>query len=383
MTIYLGVGTRREVNWSLAMIVRDAEPDIGHVLDDAAVFCDELVVVDTGSEDATKTVATEHGASVFDFEWIDDFSAARNVAFDHCRGRWILWLDADDRIPQAAQEGFLRLKAELSNEPEVGAVMIPYHRAFSPSDPSVCTFSFDRERVVCRDAGPRWVGAAHEVIMVPGPTIRWPGAWVEHRPRPEDREQKVDRNLRILEKAVLGGDRSARTLFYIGNELRDHGRWEEALLAYQEYLDTPEFLVWERHSALLSMATCAEGLHRESDKLAFLHDAIRLDSTRAEPFVKLGVHHYEKQEWRQAVPYLAAATALRRPTDGFIDDTAYSWAPWDYLSVCHSQLGMYEEALEETVEALRTSIDRQRLLTNMEFYLDQLRSTDEKEGEGA
>ena len=192
--------------------------------------------------------------------------------------------------------------------------MIPYHRAFSPTDPSVCTFSFDRGRVVRRDAGPRWVGAVHEVIIVPGPTIGWPDAWVEHRPRPDDREHKVDRNLRILEQAVLGGDRSSRTLFYIGNELRDHGRWEEALLAYQEYLDTPEFLVWERHSALLSMAACAEGLHRESDKLVFLHDAIRLDSTRAEPFVKLGVHHYERQEWRQAVPYLAAASALRRPT---------------------------------------------------------------------
>jgi len=204
---------------------------------------------------------------------------------------------------------------------------------------------------------------------------------VEHRPRPDDRGHKVDRNLRILERAVLGGDRSARTLFYLGNELRDHERWEEALLAYQEYLDTPEFIVWERHSALLSMAACAERLDRGSDKLAFLHDAIRLDSTRAEPFVRLGVHHYDRHEWQQAVPYFAAASALRRPTDGFIDDAAYTWAPWDYLSVCHSQLGMYEEALEETVEALRTSIDRQRLLRNMEFYLDQLRSTGDKRGE--
>lgn len=378
MTVYLGAKTPREVSWSLAMIVKDAEPDIGGVLDDAAVFCDELVVVDTGSKDATRTVATEHGARVFDFEWIDDFSAARNASFDHCRGRWILWLDADDRIPPAAIEGFLRLKAELQNEPEIAGVMIPYHRQFSPSDPSVCTFSFDRERVVRRDADPRWVGAVHEVIIVEGPTIRWPDAWVEHRPRPEDREHKVDRNLRILEQAVLGGDRSARTLFYLGNELRDHRRWEEALLAYQEYLDTPGFLRWERHSALLSMAACAEGLDRDPDKLLFLHDAIRLDSTRAEPFVRLGIHHYERQEWQQAIPYLAAASMLRRPTEGFVDDSAYTWAPWDYLSVCHSQLGMFEEAIEETVKALRTSTDRQRLLRNMEFNLDQLRSMDDK-----
>ena len=90
MTIYVKVGAARsDPEWSLAMIVRDAEQDIGNVLDDAAVFCDELVVVDTGSVDATKKVAAEHGASVYDFEWIDDFSAARNASFDFCGGRWI------------------------------------------------------------------------------------------------------------------------------------------------------------------------------------------------------------------------------------------------------------------------------------------------------
>jgi glycosyltransferase involved in cell wall biosynthesis len=356
------------------MIVKDAEPDIASVLDDASVFCDELVVVDTGSKDATKTVASAHGARVVEFEWIDDFAAARNFSFDQCRGRWILWLDADDRIPPAAQQGFLRLKAELANRPEVSAVMIPYNREFSPTDPNVIVFGFDRERVVRRSAGPKWVGAVHEFVGVEGPRIRWPDAWVDHRPRPEDRAQKVDRNLGILERAVAEGDRSARNLFYLGNERRDHQRWEDALTAYLEYLDRPENVVWERYSALLSMAICAERLGREADHLTFLHDAVRLDGTRAEAFMRLGLYYYNRFEWQLAVPFFAAASALRRPTEGFIDETAYTWGPWDYLSVCHSRLGMYEEAIEETVKALRTSTDRQRLFKNMEFNLDQLRS---------
>jgi tetratricopeptide (TPR) repeat protein len=219
----------------------------------------------------------------------------------------------------------------------------------------------------------------HEFIGVPGPTARWPEAWVEHRPRPEDKGHKVDRNLRILERALAGGDRSSRTLFYLGNELRDHERWEDALAAYQEYLDAHETLVWERHSALLSMASCAEALGREEEGLAFLYRAVGLDSTRAEAFMRLGLHFYSRREWRHAVPFFAAASSLNRPTDGFIDDTAYTWGPWDYLSVCHSELGMYEDALEETVKALRTSNDRERLFANMTFYLDQLRSTN---GEG-
>ena len=99
-----------------------------------------------------------------------------------------------------------------------------------------------------------------------------------------DQARKVDRNLRILEQLYAKGDRSSRTLFYLGNELRDHERWEDALVVYQEYLSGPEFLMWERHSALLSMAQCAEHLDREADALGFLYEAVRLDSTRAEPF---------------------------------------------------------------------------------------------------
>ena len=310
---------------------------------------------------------------MFDFEWIDDFSAARNTSFEHCTGRWILWLDADDRIPAEAQEQFVRLKSALRDGVAEDAVMIPYRVNFSQVDPSVCTFSFERERLVRRSAGLHWVGPVHEFIGVPGPSMRWPHAWVEHRPRSEDRGDKVDRNLRILEHAVEGGDWSSRTVFYLGNELRDHERWEDALDAYREYLRGAETVVWEKYSALLSMAVCAEMLGRHEEKLDFLYSAVKLDSTRAEAFLRLGLHHYHRREWRQAVPYFAAASAQRRPTDGFIDDTSYTWGPWDYLAVCHSELGMFQEALDETLKALRTSSERERLFRNIEVFLDRLR----------
>jgi glycosyltransferase involved in cell wall biosynthesis len=363
----------QEIGWSLAMIVRDAEPDIGQVLDDAAVFCDELIVVDTGSKDLTKEVAAAHGARIVEFEWIDDFSAARNASFDECAGRWILWLDADDRIPPDAQQGFLELKNQLAERDGVNAVSIPYRRHFAESDPSVCTFSFLRERVVRRAAGPRWVGPVHEVIEVPGSAIEWTKAWVEHRPRSEDRPHKVDRNLRILERSFGQGDRSPRTLFYLGNELRDHQRWEEAIEAYKEYLAGAEIVVWERYWALLSTAQCMDHVGRIAEKLEVLLSAVNLDSTRAEAFMRLGLHYYGTREWEQAAPFFAAASVLQRPKHGFIDDMAYTWGPWDYLSICHSELGMYEQAIEETMRALRTSHDRERLFDNLKFYLDQLK----------
>lgn len=81
-----------------AMIVRDEEHHIGGCLRSLAGIADEVVVVDTGSTDATVEVARAHGAVVRAFEWCDDFARARNEALDVAQGEWILYVDADERV---------------------------------------------------------------------------------------------------------------------------------------------------------------------------------------------------------------------------------------------------------------------------------------------
>jgi len=62
---------------------------------------EDLVVVDTGSTDKTKEIAQNNGARVFDFEWIKDFSAARNFSASKAKNDWILYLDADEEVKEA------------------------------------------------------------------------------------------------------------------------------------------------------------------------------------------------------------------------------------------------------------------------------------------
>ena len=88
---------------------------------------DEVVIVDTGSVDDSVAIAEAHGAPVLHRPWDGDFSAPRNAALDAARGRWILYIDADERlrpVERSAVEALLgstnRLAFRLRLHPRVG-----------------------------------------------------------------------------------------------------------------------------------------------------------------------------------------------------------------------------------------------------------------------
>jgi Tfp pilus assembly protein PilF len=80
------------------MIVRDEEKYIGQCLASVKEFVDEVVLVDTGCQDNTLSIAHDFGAKIFEHSWTGDFSAARNHSLDHATGDWILVLDADEKL---------------------------------------------------------------------------------------------------------------------------------------------------------------------------------------------------------------------------------------------------------------------------------------------
>src|SRR5690606_14993888 len=83
---------------SLCMIVRDEERFLDACLRRAAPAVDAVVVVDTGSRDASRAIAAAHGARVVQRPWTDDFAAARNASLDAATNDWVLVLDADEML---------------------------------------------------------------------------------------------------------------------------------------------------------------------------------------------------------------------------------------------------------------------------------------------
>ena len=152
------------ITLSLCMIVRDEEDVLGRCLDSVKDAVDEIIIIDTGSEDRTKETALKYTQNVYDFPWRDGFSAARNFALEHGTMDYLMWMDADDVLPAESRRKLIRLKETLGAD--VDMVMMPYAAAFEPSGKTA--FSYYRERIVKNRRGFRFFGRVHEVIPPSG-----------------------------------------------------------------------------------------------------------------------------------------------------------------------------------------------------------------------
>lgn len=94
---------------SLCMIAKNEEALIKNALDSVKDFVQEMIVVDTGSTDATRQIAQECGATVYDYKWENDFAKARNFALSMAKSDWVLVLDADECLTKKDKEDIKQL----------------------------------------------------------------------------------------------------------------------------------------------------------------------------------------------------------------------------------------------------------------------------------
>ena len=242
---------------SLCMIVKNEEDVLARCLESAADLVDEIIIVDTGSADRTREIAARFTEHVFDLPWRDDFSEARNAAFDRASMDYCLWLDADDVLLEPDREAFRKLKEAL--DPSVDVVMAPYHVGFDEN--GRVTYSYYRERLIRNGAGMRWEGAVHESIAPRGRIVYEDFAVSHRKTRPSD----PDRNLGIYQRQLSAGkELDPRQRFYYGRELYYHQRWEEALAVFEAFLSDGRGWVENDIDACRLCACCLEALDRLS-----------------------------------------------------------------------------------------------------------------------
>ncbi|WP_282935949.1 glycosyltransferase [Paenibacillus sp. RC67] len=349
---------------SLCMIVKNEEGSLERCLSSIKDIADEIIIVDTGSTDRTKRIAEQFTNKIYDFEWIDDFAAARNYAFSKATMDYILWLDADDVIEEKDRKQFIALKYSLA--PGVDSVSMPYHLAFDAQGHVVQ--SLRRNRLVRRERNFIWIGAVHEYLAVGG-TIHHSSVAITHK---KDKEYS-DRNLGIYRKRWERGESfTARDLYYYSNELRDHRYYEEAILGYEEFLAKQEGWIEDNIAACMKLADCYGHLYEEEQRLKSLLRTFEYDLPRAECCCRLGDLYLEKEEYAKAIEWYKLATTLEKPvTMGMSDHRASTWLPHIQLCVCYDRLGQYEKAKYHNDIGLSYVPDHPGMIYNKQ-YLERI-----------
>jgi tetratricopeptide (TPR) repeat protein len=189
-----------------ALIVRDEETHLDGCLGSLEGVVDEVVVVDTGSVDDSADIARAHGACVYDEPWADDFSRARNVALDRAAGRWILYIDADERFRPVTREAAER----LLEDPDPVAYRMLLH-PFRGSTP------YREYRLWRNDPRIRFQGVIHEKVMpaieavaaAEGRTVADCGLALDHVGYDGDQVRKHRRNLPLLRRQLAAEPENA------------------------------------------------------------------------------------------------------------------------------------------------------------------------------
>ena len=212
------------------MIVRDEAARLGRCLASARALVDDIVVLDTGSVDATPAIARAHGARVFAFAWCDDFAAARNAALDHSDADWNLVLDADEWLDAGA--GRAVLAPLFASAPCIG--LVPVASSFDLQG-RVETALLWIPRLLPR--GVRYTGRIHEQPdgSLPRRRIALP---VQHDGyRAEALERKHGRNDALLRRALADSPGNPYLLYQLGKNDEVYGAFDAALGHYLAALE--------------------------------------------------------------------------------------------------------------------------------------------------
>jgi glycosyltransferase involved in cell wall biosynthesis len=199
------------------MIAKNEEKHIKRCLNSAVGAVDEMIVVDTGSTDYTKEIAMECGAIVYDYEWTDDFSAARNFGLGKATGDWILVLDADEyfindcresiqnHIKKGNKIGRIGIRSKFESNGEVKESVAYVSRLF----PKVMKFE----------------GRIHEQLKSELPRITTSIVVLHDGYYITD---KTERNISLLARELAENPNDPYFLYQIGKEYRNRKEFEKA-----------------------------------------------------------------------------------------------------------------------------------------------------------
>lgn len=190
------------MNLSICIITKNEQENIERCLKSLMPYEMEIIVVDTGSTDNTKDIVQRYTDKVFDFEWCDDFAAAKNFAISKTSNDYIIMLDSDEYIDKFEESELIRTIG--NNSDKAGRIQIK--NVFKKTDP--CKESREWVSRIFNKKSYHYEGRIHEQI------VRYDGKQYDTFKAPvtiihtgydlteKEKSAKAKRNISLLEKEL-------------------------------------------------------------------------------------------------------------------------------------------------------------------------------------
>ncbi|MFQ6723869.1 MAG: glycosyltransferase [Clostridia bacterium] len=345
---------------SVCMIVKNEENVLGRCLDCVRQFADEIVIVDTGSTDKTREIASKYTDKVVDYEWCDDFSKARNYSFSKATGDYIMWIDADDVIEPGEIEKINQLKLNMVAD----TYMLNYATSFDEFGKP--NFIFERERILKRDKRAYWNGFVHEAI-VPFGKIEHLDITIEHR---KIATCYTKRNLNLFRKALRRGVKfNAREQYYYARELFYWGYYKKCKTELNKFFKMPNRFLPNTIDAILIISKCYEKLGGVESAKKWLYEGLNI-MPNAEIACELARLYQIQGKNETAIYFYQSALNITKPTlQGlFIREEYYYLIPLLLLVVLCYNKGDYDKALEYHLKAKQMYPNHQSVIYNDRIF---------------
>lgn len=280
---------------SLCMIVKNEEKILARCLDSIVDLVDEVIIVDTGSTDTTKEIAAKYTDKIYDFQWIDDFSAARNFAFSKATKDFIYTADADEVVDEENRQKFRQLKEALV--PEVDIVQMKYGNQLQFGT----AYNFDEEyrpKLFKRLREFIWTEPIHEMVRL-DPIVFDSDIVIGHFPE----NNHCKRDFSTFQKHIKKGLRLSKRLHHMyAMELFISGEDEDFLEAEEFFTQTaldPERSLDEVKEAVCVVCRAAR-LRKDSHTMLKMSLKDLLSEGSSEMCYELGEYFFEREDYTEA-----------------------------------------------------------------------------------
>ena len=368
---------------SLCMIVKNEEKYIGNCLKSIHDLVDEIIIVDTGSTDKTKEICKLFTDKIYDFEWVNDFSKARNYSFSHATSDYIMWLDADDILKEEDRIKLKKLKENLENINEDFISMI-YNYSFDKYGNPQLTLR--RNRLVKRTIEPEWIGFVHEVIDLNINDAFNSDITITHTRN----HSNTNRNLKIFEERRRSGDVfTPRDTLYYAKELFYNDKYYFAIDEFKKFLSYDDVWIEDKIDALIKMSECYRGLEQNKNmKESFeninknlldirrepLFETFKLTYPRAEALYRIANSYLEEERFYEAIFYLESIFSVPYPHDcaGFLNSDMWNFLP--HLQLCYAYycIGDINKSIYHHNECMKIRPEHESVKNN-EIYFSKIK----------